>query len=57
MRRSTEADERSPWSPEPRTLMDSAHLADLRWGSLVLAVFLINVAVVMLAWLLVGLLN
>jgi hypothetical protein len=45
------------WSSDARTLMGSTHSADLKWGPLCLLVFGINIAVVMLAWLLVGLLN
>ncbi len=47
----------SIWSPDTRTLMDSASSRELRWGRLFLLVFVINVVVVGLAWLLVGLIE
>jgi hypothetical protein len=50
---------RSPnsWSPGVRPLVDLTHSYDLRFGPLFLLVFVINIAVVMFAWILVSLLN
>jgi hypothetical protein len=44
-------------SAEAQTLMNLTRSADWRLGPLFLLILVINVAVVMLAWLLVGLLN
>jgi hypothetical protein len=45
------------WSPNARPLAGSMLPAPLTWGGLCLRVFAINIAVVMLAWLLVSLMN
>jgi hypothetical protein len=50
---------RSPisWSPDARPLVDSTRSYDLRFGSLFLLVFVVNIAVVLFAWVLVSVLN
>jgi hypothetical protein len=48
---------RTGWSPNARPPAGSMLPAPLTWGGLCLAVFAINITVVMFAWLLVSLTN
>ena len=45
------------WSQEPGSLHSLPRPADVKWGRLVLVAFTLNLAIAMLGWLLVGLMN
>jgi hypothetical protein len=45
------------WHRETGSLLSLPQSRDLKWGRLVLAAFALNLAIAMVGWLLVGLLN
>jgi hypothetical protein len=45
------------WSPETGSLLSFPPPGDVKWGRLVLVAFALNLAIAMVGWLLVGLLN
>jgi hypothetical protein len=45
------------WSRETGSLLSLPQSADVKWGRLVLVAFALNLAIAMVGWLLVGLLN
>ena len=45
------------WSPETGSLLSFPQSAHVKWGRLVLVAFALNLAIAMVGWLLVGLLN
>ena len=45
------------WPRETGSLLSLPQPADVKWGRLVLVAFALNLAIAMLGWLLVGLLN